>query len=159
MFVDLLKLAITCIKTAEPLGLGGSASFNGQLQGSLKEPRLTGQLGGENLRYRGTTLRTLQTQLDLGSSALALRQGRLQTSSQGRVEFDMTVSLKNWSYERENPVSLRVVANRLPVADVQQAANLQYPITGFCQRMSRCGIANKPCRPRVGSAIGGSRLG
>ena len=118
-------------KPPEPLGLGGSVSFTGQLQGSMKEPRLTGQLGGENLRYQRTTLRTLRTQLDLGSSGIALRQGRLQTSSQGRVEFDMTVGLRNWSYERENPVSLRVVTNRLPVADVQQAANLRYPITGI----------------------------
>ena len=126
----------------------------------MKEPRLTGQLGGENLRYQRTTLRTLRTQLDLGSSGIALRQGRLQTSSQGRVEFDMTVGLRNWSYERENPVSLRVVTNRLPVADVQQAANLQYPITG--NSVSQClgaRIANKPRRPGVGSAVGGSRLG
>ncbi len=167
--VDLLALVVRgsadghdqrASKPAEPLGLGGSASFSGQLQGSMNEPRLTGQLGGENVRYRGTTLRTLRTQLDLGSSGIALRQGRLQTSSQGRVEFDMTVGLRNWSYGRENPVSLRVVANRLPVADVQQAANLQYPITGTS--VSGClgaRIANKPCRPGVGSAVGGSRLG
>ena len=118
-------------KITEPLGLGGSASFNGQVQGSVKEPRLIGQLAGQNVRYRGTTLSMLRTQLDLSSSVIALRQGRLQTSSQGRVEFDMSVGLKNWSYERENPVSLRIVADRLPVADVQQAANLRYPITGL----------------------------
>ena len=115
----------------EPLGLGGSVSFNGQLQGPIKEPRLTGQLGGENLRYQRTTLRGLRTQLDLRAGGIALRQGQLQTSSQGRVEFDITVGLRNWSYAPENPVRLQVATNRLPVADIQQVANLQYPITGI----------------------------
>ena len=100
-------------KPPELLGLGGSVSFNGQLQGSMKEPRLTGQLGGENVRYRGhNSAYVFGLELDLSSSGIALRQGRLQTGSQGRVEFDMAVGLRNWSYERENPVSLRVVANR-----------------------------------------------
>ena len=167
--VDLLALVVRgsaegqaqpAANPPEPLGLGGSVSFNGQLQGPMKEPRLTGQLGGENLRYQRTTLRSLRTQLDLGASGIALRQGQLQTSSQGHVEFDIAVGLRNWSYAPENPVRLQVAANRLPVADIQQVANLQYPITGILSaNLSLEGSQTNPVGQGIGAAVGGSRLG
>ena len=41
---------------AEPLGIGGSASFQGQLQGSVNNLHLTGRLTSSNLQYRQTVV-------------------------------------------------------------------------------------------------------
>ena len=138
--IDLLALAVwrstgdqtrQVPKRPELLGLGGSVSFNGQLQGPMKELGLTGQLGGENVRYQDTTLRRLRAELDLSPSGFALRRGQLQTGSQGNVEFDLAVGLRHWSYGPENPISVQVAASSLPAADVQHIAKLQYPIAGI----------------------------
>jgi translocation and assembly module TamB len=133
--IDLLTLAVRA-SAAPPdppdlVGLGGSISFDGQLQGKVKDPRLTGQVGGENVRYQNTTLRALRARLDLASSGIALHEGQIQTSPQGRVEFDITADLTDWSYGTQSPLSLRVAASKLPLADLQQMANLRYPVTGF----------------------------
>src|SRR5206468_773408 len=113
------------------LGLGRSISFDGQLQGKVKDPRLTGQVGGENVRYQNTTLRALRARLDFASSGIALHEGQIQTSSQGRLEFDITAGLTDWSYTPQSPLRVRVAANKLPLADIQQTANLRYPVTGL----------------------------
>ncbi len=112
------------------LGLGGSASFSGQLQGTTKAPRLTGQLSGENVSYHGTTLRNVRAIIDASPSGVALQQGQLQMSSQGSVRFDAAVGLTDWSYQPQNPVTLRLTGKNVPVADVLLLAKMEYPITG-----------------------------
>ena len=118
-------------KQAPLLGLGGSASFRGQLQGTTNDPRISGQLAGENVWYQGANLRTLRTQVNLISTSIALHQGELQTISQGTVHFDITAGLRDWSYDRRSAITARVVANNLPVADLQHLANLRYPVSGI----------------------------
>jgi translocation and assembly module TamB len=112
-------------------GLGGSASFAGQVQGPLQRFRVTGHLSGANLRYQSTSLPSLASNVDLSSSGLALYQGDLQTSARGRVRFDVAVGLKDWAYTPKSPINLRISANNVPVADVQRVASLHYPISGL----------------------------
>ena len=118
-------------RSPELFGLGGSVSFDGQLRGRIKQPRLTGQLRGADVQYQEANLRRLQAQLDLGPSGIALHQGKIQTSSQGSADFDIQVGLQDWSYRPSDLISLRVTANRLPVVDIQRMVNLRYPITGI----------------------------
>ncbi len=118
-------------KSSELLGLGGSASFNGQLQGTTKEPHLAGEISGENIQYQGTTLPNVRAQLDAGPTGIALHQGQLQTSSQGNAQFDFTAGLRDWSYGPQNPITVKVVASNMPVADLQHYANLHYPVSGI----------------------------
>jgi translocation and assembly module TamB len=133
--VDLFALSVRAAAAGSDrpdlLGLGGSISFDGQLQGEMKEPRLIGQMDGENVRYQKTILRSIRTRLELASSGVALHEGQIQTSSQGRVEFDITAGLKDWSYEPESPINIRMTADKLPLGDVEQLANVQYPLVGL----------------------------
>jgi translocation and assembly module TamB len=113
------------------LGLGGSASFVGQVQGPIQRFRVTGRLSGANLRYQSTSVPSLATNVDLSSSGAALHQGDLQTGARGRVRFDAAVGLKDWAYTKKSPINLRISANNVPVADVQRVASLHYPISGL----------------------------
>ncbi len=117
-------------KPREVLGLGGSASFTGQLQGTTKAPRLAGQIAGNNIQYQGTTLRAVRAELDASPASIALHQGQLQTGSQGNAQFDITAGLTNWSYEPRNPITMKIVASNMTVADLQHLAKLQYPVSG-----------------------------
>ena len=113
------------------LGLGGSASFGGQMLGPMKRPRLTGHLSAANLRYQSASVPSLRTNIDLSPSGVALHQGDLQTGARGRVRFDAAVGLRNWAYTPQSPINLRLSANNVPVTDVQRIANLHYPISGI----------------------------
>ena len=114
----------------ELLGLGGSASFNGQLQGTANAPRLSGRVTGKNIQYHGTSLGAIAAELEVDPASIALRHGQLQMSSRGSAQFDITAGLTNWSYEPRNPVNLKVVTNNIAVADFQRFAKLQYPVSG-----------------------------
>src|SRR5439155_24307612 len=138
--IDLLLLAIRRATAGRPtpaspapelLGLGGSVSFNGQMLGPMKAVRLTGHVSGANLHYQSTSLPAVRTDVALSPSSFALHQGELDTSAQGRVQFDASVGLRNWSYTPKSPIKVQVAANRIPMADVQRLANLHYPVTGI----------------------------
>lgn len=120
----------TAAKTPEPLGLAGSASFKGAVAGQIKNPRLTGSFKAANLQYQGTSLRALRANINFGSSGLALSQGEIQISSQGKADFDVAVGLRNWSFTPNEPIHAHLVAGKLLVEDLQRLAGQHYPVTG-----------------------------
>jgi translocation and assembly module TamB len=111
-------------------GLGGSATFNGNLTGTLRKPELTGQLTADNLKYSSVNLRSLRAGVSLSPSGLALRQGELQSGAKGHAEFDISAGLKDWAYSPQNPINLRVNADHLALADIQDMAGLRDPVSG-----------------------------
>jgi translocation and assembly module TamB len=113
-----------------PLGIAGSGSFDGQLRGSMTDLHLTGQLSSTNFHFRDTTLSELQVNVVLSPSGVTLSKGELQTSERGQVQFDAAAGLTNWAYTPQSPVRLDITAERVPVASLEQLANLHYPVTG-----------------------------
>jgi translocation and assembly module TamB len=114
----------------EPLGLAGSASFKGAIAGKVKSPRLTGALNVANLQYHGTNLRAVRTNIDFSPSGLALNQGEIQISSQGKADFDVALGLRNWSFTPDEPIHVHLVAGKLLVEDLQRLGGQHYPVTG-----------------------------
>lgn len=114
----------------EPFGLGGSASVDGQLYGSLNDLHVTARLASTELQYRGTDLKNLQANVALSPSQATVSQGEFQTSDQGEVHFDVSAGLTHWAYRPKNPVRLDLNAEKVHVATLQQLADLHYPVTG-----------------------------
>jgi translocation and assembly module TamB len=114
----------------EPLGMGGSGSFDGQLRGALNDLHLTGRLTSTHLQYRHITLSELQVNVAISPSGVTLSQCQLRTSERGQVQFDVTAGLTNWAYTPTSPVSLDVTAERIPVATLEQLADIHYPVSG-----------------------------
>src|SRR5262249_16293073 len=57
----------------QPLDLAGSATFQGNVQGSMSAPHLTGQLSAGNLHVNGTDWKVFRTNIDANPSSASLR--------------------------------------------------------------------------------------
>jgi translocation and assembly module TamB len=115
----------------QPLGLGGIATFNGNLGGSTAQPHLAGQLVATNVHVRGTEWRTVRTNVILSPSQASLQDAHLDPASQGRIIFSASVGLTKWSLTNTSPIQLDLDASQLDVSDLTKAFGLQIPLTGI----------------------------
>ena len=114
----------------QPLGLAGSASFDGMVRGSLANPRLTGQLAAAGLQVKGTDWRTLRTNVDIGPSSASLLNGDLQPASRGRISFNARAGLTHWSLTKSSAVQVDLRASQLNAADLAKIADSPIPLAG-----------------------------
>jgi translocation and assembly module TamB len=132
--IDTLAGLVTTPKpgqpAVQPLGLRGTASFNGEVHGTTANPQLTGQLAADNLQVHGTSWRQLRTSIALSPSGASLQNGSLVPATKGRIAFNISVGLKNWSYTPSNPVNATIEADQLSLKEIEQAANQAYPASG-----------------------------
>ncbi len=112
------------------LGLGGTATFQGTVQGSTATPHLVGQLTAQNLRYNGTEWKMLRTDVDLSPSQASLQHADLVSESRGRVSFSASTGLANWSFTNTSPIKIQLNASQLNIADIEKLAHQSFPITG-----------------------------
>src|SRR5579872_1503445 len=110
--------------------LRGSAIFQGQVLGSPSNPRVQGELSATNLEIQKTRWRALSVNLDAASTEVSLRNGTASAAPQGQITFSLNAGLQGWSFGPSNPISLQLAARDVSVADVQQFANLNYPVSG-----------------------------
>src|SRR5439155_19086471 len=115
---------------AQSLGLYGTATFDGAVQGSTSAPRVTGQLNAADLRLKGTAWRLLRTNIDLSPSAASLQNGELNPATKGRITFNVRTGLRNWSFTENSPIQATLNASQINVADLVKAAGAQTPISG-----------------------------
>ncbi|HXN64333.1 MAG TPA: translocation/assembly module TamB domain-containing protein [Candidatus Acidoferrales bacterium] len=108
----------------------GAANLNVRVTGSLQNPKISGSLSATNLQTGSIRLRTVRTNLEASSSQVALHDGEIAEANTGRVTFDATVGLNHWAFSQASPVTAQVTADRMPVADLQEIANLHYPVAG-----------------------------
>ena len=114
----------------QPLGLAGSASFNGKVHGSTADPRLTGELTASQFQVKGTAWKTLRANIDLSPSSARLSNGDLQPASHGRVSFNASTGLTHWSFTKTSPVQLELHASQMNIADLAKVAGSQIPVAG-----------------------------
>ena len=114
----------------QPLGLAGSASFQGRVEGSTAAPHLTGQLTASNLTFNGTAWKVVRTQVDVSPSLASLQHADLEPASRGRITFNAGAALSNWSFTNVSPIQIDLDASQLEVADLARLANQNLPITG-----------------------------
>jgi translocation and assembly module TamB len=117
-------------QSAQPLGLYGTASFNGTVRGSPAAPNLTGELVASNLKVRGSAWRRLRTGVALSPSSAALQKGELVPAAQGNITFDLRAGLEKWKFTPSSPIAVSLNATRLNVADLAKAAGSTAPVSG-----------------------------
>lgn len=113
-----------------PLGLYGTASFNGAVTGSTAAPHLAGQLIASNLRVKGSAWRLLRTNVSASPSLASLSNGELDPLNRGRITFNLSAGLRKWSFSNTSPIQVALNANQMNVADLAKAAGVQTPISG-----------------------------
>lgn len=112
------------------LGLGGTAIFQGSVQGSTAAPHLTGQLKASNLRVNGTDWKGLRTNIDLNPSQIGLQNTDIESASHGRITFNASAGLAKWSIADNSPIQVELHASQVNIADLNRLAGKQLPLTG-----------------------------
>ena len=114
----------------QPLGLAGTASFQGMVRGSSAAPHVTGQLVASNVQLSGTKWRTLRTNVEVSPSLASLQQAELEPASGGRITFNVNARLTKWSFTKDNPAQIKLHASQVDVADLEKLDGLQIPVAG-----------------------------
>jgi translocation and assembly module TamB len=127
---ELEAIAATFQTNAQPLGLYGTAQFNGAVTGSTSAPHVTGRLTAMNLRVKGSAWRVLRTDVDASPSQANLLNGELDPEAKGRITFNLRAGLDKWSFTKDSPFQVGLNANQLDVANLAKAAGSQAPVAG-----------------------------
>jgi translocation and assembly module TamB len=114
----------------QPLGLYGTASFVGTVRGSTSAPQVTGQLNAQNLKVRNSSWRVLRTNVSLSPSQASLQNGFIQPADRGRITFNISAGLRQWSLTDNSPFQVALNASNLNAAGLAQLAGSQAPVTG-----------------------------
>jgi len=114
----------------QPLGLAGTALFQGTVRGSTSTPHLTGQLTAANFRFNGTSWRVLRTNVDVSPSLASLQHADLEPASHGKITFNASAGLHQWAFTDASPVQVDMQASQLDVQDLVRLSGQQVPVTG-----------------------------
>jgi translocation and assembly module TamB len=114
----------------QPLGLAGTALFQGTVRGSISAPHLMGQLTASNLKFNGTEWRVLKTNVDASPSMASLQHADLEPASHGKITFDASAGLHKWSFTDASPLQVDLDASQLDVQDLVKLSGQQVPVTG-----------------------------
>ncbi|MGH9735866.1 MAG: translocation/assembly module TamB domain-containing protein [Candidatus Acidiferrales bacterium] len=112
------------------LGLRGSATFTGHVQGSPASPRISGHLVANHAFLKGTYFGTAHADLMVGASGVAIQNALITDTMDGKVAFNANVGLRQWSFKQTNPVSLQLTASGLSVPDLVRMTNVKYQFQG-----------------------------
>ena len=114
----------------QPLGLAGTALFQGTVRGSTSAPHLTGQLTASNFKFNGTEWRVLKTNVDASPSMASLQHADLEPASHGKITFDASAGLHKWAFTDASPLQVDLDASQLDVQDLVKLSGQQVPVTG-----------------------------
>lgn len=115
---------------ATPLGLGGTASFEGRVTGNTASPHLTGHLSAANLRVKGTEWHSLQTDVQADPSSVSLQNTELKPAAQGQIHLNASVSLTKWIFDKSSHAQVDLRAAQISIADISRLVSLPTGITG-----------------------------
>ncbi len=122
-----------------PVVLKGSATFNGNMSGSLSSPQLNGVLLVDdfdvNIPATASThpLQThwdsLSTSLQLSFHAIGMGNANLHRGDTS-AEFDFSAALQGGHFTGDSLFNLRANIHNADLADFQSLAGYNYPVTG-----------------------------
>jgi len=127
---DLFRVPTAGQPAPQPLGLAGTATFNGVVRGSTSAPHLTGQLNANNLQAHGSSWKLIRTNIDASPSRVVLQNAELDPASQGRIALNASAQLKKWSFEKTSPIQVQLIASQLDISELAKLAGQQVPVTG-----------------------------
>jgi len=117
-------------QSVQPLGLAGTASFDGVVRGSTSAPHVTGLLTAQNLQVQGSSWKLLRTNIDARPSQVRLQHAELEPATQGHVALNASAELHTWSFSNSSPIDLQLNATQLDISELAKLAGQQLPATG-----------------------------
>lgn len=126
---DLFRMSVPG-KPLEPLGLSGTASFQGTVTGSTAAPHLAGQFLASSLHVNGSSWRVIRTSVEASPSVISLQHAELEPASRGHITLNALAVLSKWAFTNSSPVQIDVEAANLDLADLAKLAGQPVPVTG-----------------------------
>lgn len=118
------------LSTLDSLGLRGSATFAGHVQGSPTSPRISGQLVATHVFVKGTYLASARTGVKIGATGLSIQNATARDTKKGRLNMNGHIGWRQWSFTKTSPISLQLTASSLSVPDLIRMAKINYHLTG-----------------------------
>lgn len=117
-------------KPAAPLGLAGTATFDGTVTGSTSAPHLGGKFSAQSLQVQGSSWKLIRTSVDASPSRVSLQNAELVPAAQGRITLNAAAQLRKWSFSNNSPIQLQLTATQLDISEFAKLAPQQVPVTG-----------------------------
>ncbi|HWE86416.1 MAG TPA: translocation/assembly module TamB domain-containing protein [Terracidiphilus sp.] len=114
----------------QPLVLAGSATFDGNVQGSTSAPHLTGQLSASHLEVNGTSWKVFRAGVDASPSEAALKNAELDPEPKGHITLNASAALDKWAFSKTSSLSLELNASQMDIASLAKMAGQTLPVTG-----------------------------
>ena len=114
----------------DSLGLRGSATFSGRVQGSPTSPRISGHFTGNHVFVKSAYFAQIQTGIDLGASGISIQNATMGDTKNGKLALNGRVGLRNWSFTKTSPVSLQLNASGISVPDLLRLTGSKYSLSG-----------------------------
>jgi translocation and assembly module TamB len=108
----------------------GAANLNAIVRGTLQNPQITARFSGTNLQVNQSAWNSVQMALAASPSAFAIQNASLISARQGQLTLSARVGLRHWAYAPSNPIAANLQIQQLRIAELEQIANLQYPVEG-----------------------------
>jgi translocation and assembly module TamB len=116
---------------SEPIAISGEARLEAVVQGSIKTPRISGQLDAQNLAVQGSQWKSVKLAIAADPSRFTIRNGSLVNARQGELSLTADVALTNWSYAPANDITANLSAKGMSLADLDHLANRSDQIAGI----------------------------
>jgi translocation and assembly module TamB len=108
----------------------GAGTLNAIVRGTLQNPQITANISARNLRVNQSEWSSLQLALTANPSQFSIQNASLVSAQQGQLTVNASATLKHWSYIPSSPIAASLNVQRLRVAELEQIANVQYPVEG-----------------------------
>jgi translocation and assembly module TamB len=108
----------------------GAGTLNAVVSGTLQNPQITAQISASNLRVNQSEWSSLRLALTANPSQFSIQNASLTSAQQGQLTLNARATLKHWSYVASDPIAASLDIQRLRVVELQQIANVQYPVQG-----------------------------
>jgi translocation and assembly module TamB len=108
----------------------GAATLNATVQGTLQNPKITGQFSATKLQVNQGQFSSLQLALTASQSGIEIQNGSLSALPRGHLQFSGRTGLRKWAYNPAAPIAASLQVRQMPLAMLDQIATKTYPIVG-----------------------------
>jgi translocation and assembly module TamB len=109
--------------------ISGTAQWDGKITISGGSTTYSGHIRGEQVRYNGVALDSIETDLSYSSTQLALSHGHVRFGGM-EIEIEGTLAFTDWSFLPNNEWTADVNFDKAPVATIQKLFGWTYPVQG-----------------------------
>ncbi len=109
--------------------ISGSAQWDGKIMMPGGHSTFSGHIRGERVRYNGTALDSLETDLSYSAKQLALSRGHVRFGAMDTA-IEGTLDLTDWSFLPDNAWTADVNFDKASVETIQKLLSLTYPVRG-----------------------------